>query len=203
MAIPQIILSTLAELPLVVPEDQARESVELDVTVPDQQRTNWCWAAVAVGIGRAYGGSPTQCGVAAKVLTLLNRNVTVRCCVNGSKRDCNGPQKLSTALMLPGQVHLQRNDFSVAPPQTSWAFIKNSIDAGRPIAVRIGFPGVSSGHVIVIHGYDTSGGGRYVLIGDPSSVTAIVPLATLIRGYLGGVWHSTYLTSGSRPVPRK
>lgn len=175
-------------------------SVELDVVIHDQQRGYWCWAASAAGIATAYGKRTSQCAVASMVFSALKKK-TVVCCANRSRSDCDKPQRFKLPLRLVGHL----DDFIARPFNNALTAIRTEINQGTPIGIRIGFTTSRVGHLIVVHGYDVDASGDpHVLIGDPSSSTAVIPLATLIRGYRGhGFWHSTYTTRGPRPVPRK
>src|SRR5436189_5612367 len=70
MALPQLLLATATAVPDVASESVG--AVPLAIDVPHQERDNWCWCAVTVGVSQFYDGSfsLTQCQTAAQVLSI-------------------------------------------------------------------------------------------------------------------------------------
>lgn len=129
----------------------------LDVKVPRQAQDNWCWAAVSVGIRRAYEGSATrQCEVAERILS-------IPCCPAGTKKGANVQRPLAPAL----RPYLKRPVLQ-DPRSRSFEFVKEQIDRGHPIAVRLAWrDGGGAGHFVVISGYHEHDGIQDVFVCDP------------------------------------
>jgi len=97
---------------------------------------------------------------------------------------------LKTALTVPGHEHLEE---PILKPQP-WEFIKEQIDAGRPIGVCI--KGVSA-HFLAITGYrEDSNGEKYVYYDDPSTSRGVRTLQSFSTRSDGSKWFSTYRTKG-------
>jgi eukaryotic-like serine/threonine-protein kinase len=74
--------------------------------------------------------------------------------------------------------------------------IRQEIDAGRPVCVRIGWqPNEAYGHFVVIRGYSMSSvGEQWVDITDPYYFDSTVPYDQFVYAYLdAGEWTDTYL----------
>jgi hypothetical protein len=179
-------------------------SRRLKVQVPSQgTMSNWCWAAVAVGIAEAYGDSAhfSMCAIASKVQS-------VTCCSQPVHPDCDRQQPLSLALVL-GEGHCEdffpraKTQTLVSDPEGCWTFITGQIDRHRPIAVRMQLgPDERYGHFVVITGYDRHLLGRQLFVGDPRAGESQFALSEFISRYLeDGRWHSTYITKGNHDVP--
>ncbi len=160
----------------------------LDFTMQHQQQTQWCWAATSVSVRlfyRPFSGW-TQCRMAN-----AEKGQTT-CCTTGSSPACNQPHVLDAPLdrvdcldrMQAGTV--------------GYATIRAEINAGRPLAWRIGWSG-GGGHFAVIEGYRINRG-QWVAIDDPWYGASDVALTTLTGGtYQGtGTWTHTYFTQ--RPL---
>jgi|SRR6185436_1483528 len=165
----------------------------LDVKVPRQAQDNWCWAAVSVGIRRAYRGSRMlQCEVASRVLSLV-------CCRAGTEPACNVQRRLGRALA----PYFQRPVLST-PRSRSFDFVKEQIDKGHPIAVRIAWSETGAGHFVVISGYYEDDGIRDVFVCDPFLGGRGIPhpFKQFRNNYnQSGKWDQTYITvpkDGSR-----
>ncbi|HKS22754.1 MAG TPA: papain-like cysteine protease family protein [Thermoanaerobaculia bacterium] len=164
----------------------------LRVQVAQQKRTNWCWAAVGLGIAQAYGttGNPQQCDVAGRVLAPLT------CCPYGV--GCNDPHELPPALdaLEPHFVAPAIDD----PTHRTVAFIKAQIDDGHPVAVRIHRRHMGSGHFVVVSGYLESPRGDFLWVCDPETGDRKHwPITLFTTNYLqDGFWHVSYRTTGTR-----
>src|SRR5438477_12784287 len=70
------------------------EEVILDVTVPEQRQTEWCWAAVSFGIADAYGDNPpSQCDLVINTL-----GGVLQCCSAGKEPKCHCSHTLDEPL---------------------------------------------------------------------------------------------------------
>ena len=173
-----------------------REKI-LHVHVPLQLQTNWCWAAVAVGIAEAYGDIGwTQCGVAADTKG-------EECCSAGfGGSNCNRPHVITEPL----DWHFDAVHFHDAVPEhRTFTFVQRSIDAGRPLVVRIDYrKGNTAGHFIVIAGYVRKTAGDALHVWDPKTgMRSEVPFSEVLDNGLEGFWESTYETKGALPVPEQ
>jgi len=190
------------------PENAVRRTFRrkiLKIEVPDQEENNWCWAAVAVGIAKAYGDfSLTQCGVAT--LMFRDDNPAPQCCAEDQRGVCDRQAALSEVLAIPDHVRLEE----VLPAQ-EFTFIEDEINAGRPIAVgiqRLDSDGKeASGHFAVITGYLRATGAdgestqEYVYFDDPLAKRGVRSFDSF-RLRSDGKWISAYKTKGTEHKPR-
>ena len=159
----------------------------LDFTMQHQQELQWCWAAVSVSVSLHYDpqGDWTQCRMAGSE---LDRD----CCRDGSSSACDRPHPLDPALSRAGVLERMERG-SVA-----FEAVRQEIDAGRPLAWRIGWR-LGGGHFAVIEACGMPSG-PWVAVDDPKFGRSDCTIATLTDGdYLGsGRWTHTYFT---RPAP--
>jgi hypothetical protein len=149
-----------------------------------QLQTNWCWAACTSSVSGFYDAKTTW-GQCAIVNAELKQN---GCCGDGGTAKCNQPWYLDRALKRTGNFTRK----SEGP--AAWATIRREIDAGRPVAVRIGWNG-GGGHFIMITGYRAAGGTREVEVQDPWTGSSRIALDVLANNYKSaGKWTHTYLT---------
>ena len=153
----------------------------LPFTVPEQEKEEWCWAAVGVGLHDYYNQeSPSQCEVAGEVLS-------ADCCSDPDM--CNDPQTLDRVLKKLGYRAaslLQQVNFSV---------IQQQIDNKRPLCCFLNHSDV--GHVVVITAYDPAG--QLIGVIDPGEGEAhddpfMTPFSTFRIRYNNRTWIETYLT---------
>jgi len=149
---------------------------KLDYPPQPQRWSQWCWAAVAVGVARCYDSSSQweQCSVAADVLG--------RACCNGAF--CNEKAGLGSALDVVGH-----RDTIAAQPM-SLAEVRDEIDAGRPVCVRQLIGG--QGHVVAIYGYLNRNGRQFVFVADPAHRTSMYEFHRLDTR--SRPWTHTYTT---------
>jgi hypothetical protein len=125
----------------------------LNVMVPEQDRTKWCWAAVGLGVRQAYGSSVNneQCDIASEVLSDT-------CCEDSDP--CNVGADVPPALgrHFEGQRKSKKH--------RTMKFVKDEINQGHPIAVQI-LRDSGGRHAVVISGYYDSARGPYLWICDP------------------------------------
>ncbi|HYP48093.1 MAG TPA: papain-like cysteine protease family protein [Thermoleophilaceae bacterium] len=157
----------------------------LDFTMQMQAQTQWCWAATSVSVRLFYtpGANWTQCDMVNAELGQTT------CCTNGSSNQCNQPNVLDAPLDRADVLNRMVNS------TTDYATIRDEINAGRPLAWRIGWSG-GGGHFAVIEGYRVIGG-EWVAVDDPWYGASDVALTTLTGGtYQGtGSWTHTYFTT--------
>lgn len=149
----------------------------------EQQRPDWCWAAVAVSVDRHFSRASTwrQCRLAKLELQ------ATRCCRNPVS-DCDQSWHLERALQRVGRL--------AGPPVAAgltFAGIQTEIDAGRPICVRTEWSDRTA-HFVVIAGYNvTRGGVEYVEVEDSLDGPIELPYNTFVNRYRGnGRWSHTY-----------
>ncbi|HEX8207940.1 MAG TPA: papain-like cysteine protease family protein [Solirubrobacteraceae bacterium] len=151
-----------------------------------QLQTNWCWSACATSTSLFYASASawTQCKLAG---TELNQTT---CCQDGSTTWCNQPWYLDRALTQTGNFgHMQQGPLD-------WNALSVEIDAGRPVAARIGWAG-GGGHFVVISGVSDLDGGPAVDIQDPWFGPSTLPLQEFTTRYRAtGTWTHSYFTSG-------
>jgi Papain-like cysteine protease AvrRpt2 len=160
----------------------------LSFTMQRQQQTQWCWAATSVSIARFYDGRTgwTQCGMVDAELGQHG------CCRDGGSARCNQPNVLNAPLARADVLARMQG------AAVGYSAIRAEIDAGRPLAWRIGWSG-GGGHFAVIEGYQRRGA-QWVAIDDPWYGQSDVAVSTLRRGRYQqtGTWTHTYFT---RPSP--
>jgi hypothetical protein len=160
----------------------------LTFTMQRQQQTQWCWAATSVSVARYYDGTTgwTQCGMVDAELKQRG------CCHDGRSARCNRPHVLDAPLARADVLGRKHNG------AVGYSAIRSEIDAGRPVAWRIGWSG-GGGHFAVIEGYQRQSG-QWVAIDDPWYGASDLEVATLVDGMYQqtGTWTYTYFT---RPSP--
>ena len=138
----------------------------------------WCWAAVAASVAEFKEHTPhLQCTVASAVL------VGEPCCGGG---DCNRPARLEDALSSVGHFLFDQH------ASTTHARIRDEVDAGNPVCVRVGWDDQLVGHFLAIIGYHDDGDS--VVTVDPKyGLSPMISLQTLKSSYQGlGQWTDTY-----------
>lgn len=174
--------------------------VELDLRVEQSGLDDWCWAAVALGIGKGFANPAmtNQCTIATNVLN-TGQGPAIVCCppLDQPRRDfCNTTHDLPAAL---GPHHRGTLEVNARPDR---ARVKTEIDGGFPIGVRIQFRDANRrGHFIVISGYLGDGPAMKLLVWDPDLLLGRptpVPFDLAVNRYRGsGEWQQTYLTQGA------
>jgi hypothetical protein len=168
-------------------------------SIPRQERTNWCWAAVTVGI--AQFGLPntvqTQCELATSTMRYLKViNQTSSCgCINDG---CDRAVTLSVPLNITG---IYRTMHSKA---AKFEDIVNEISGRRPVACHIDWRiPRHPGHFVAVGGARKHPEeGRRIYVFDPDGTTDEPTYEDFINRYTeaGGKWDYTYLIDyrGSR-----
>jgi len=155
----------------------------LDLSVPHQAESNWCWAATSDGVVHFYDTSSTwtQCAIADSELGRTD------CCGGGASGPCNVYGYLDQALSVVG--HFDHMTSTVADFQT----VDDEIDAHRPLGVRVAWSG-GGAHFLAIGGYREIPS-QYLHVEDPWYGPSDVAYSTLQSGYQGsGTWTHTYWT---------
>ena len=154
--------------------------------MPSQKGIHWCWAAVAAGVQQFYEQcSDDQCKIAGRVTTR-------KCCPYGRQAGCDTVQKLPGALGAHWAAQCDVDDPCKTPD-----YVKQQIDAGRPIAVRIAWSGNGGGHFVAITGYiDEEGTELKLDISDPETgLQTPWGFSQFKAAYEGnGTWDITFTT---------
>src|SRR6478752_7679431 len=126
---------------------RASRWARLTFEMQHQSQTEWCWAATSVSVSRHYDPESdwTQCA-----MVNAEKGLTV-CCEDAAGDDCNEPNVLDRPLAR-AEVFDHKEGGSV-----SYDDGRREIDAGRALAVRIGWEGGHRGHFVVIEGYRSVG----------------------------------------------
>jgi hypothetical protein len=156
----------------------------LTLSIPQQEQTNWCWAATSSGIGHMYEGLQNPVAQCTIVSQALHRD---DCCGDpAASGECNQPGFLDRALSIVG--HFDRMEDNALDEQA----VAAEIGPGRPVGVRIGWSG-GGGHAIAIGGFRPNQ--HTVHIEDPAYGPSDMPFTTLVNNYQGsGTWTHTYFT---------
>lgn len=157
---------------------------QLSVNVPTQEKDEWCWCAVTVGICSFFDPSfaLSQCQTASLVLGIADA------CTRPDDEDVNTTFALNVALAKFN--HLK------AKVETRLTFdqVRQQIDLRKPVCVRVLFDD-GSAHVLVIRGYRVDANPMVATI-DPRYGESIMPLSEFANNYQGsGTWKQSYLTT--------
>jgi len=154
-------------------------------TVPRQQQTNWCWAAVTLGVETFFNSATTetQCSIANKALGRAD------CCPSRQGNPCDQTWYLEDVLGKTGHL--------ASPPSGPADFrdIQNQIALKRPLCCRIGWPG-DGGHFVAIRGWTVGNSGtQYVDVQDPFYDSCPQSFSVFCSSYQhSGSWTDSYLT---------
>lgn len=155
----------------------------LDLHIPQQQESNWCWAATSDGVSHFYDPASTwtQCAIADAELGRSD------CCGSGASGPCNVYGYLDQALTVVG-------DFDHETGTTdSFAGTAQQIREGRPLGVRVAWSG-GGAHFLAVGGYRDLPV-QYVHVEDPWYGPSDIPFSTLVSSYQGiGTWTNSYWT---------
>ncbi|MDF0719371.1 papain-like cysteine protease family protein [Kaistella sp. PBT33-4] len=129
-------------------------------TLRPQETNNWCWAATTQMLAQHFAISVTQC-------SLANHRFSMNNCCTPQNQGSNCPK--NSACNKPGWLELDFAGLKFTETNTalSWDALKKQIFcAKKPMGYAYGTPGVV-GHVLVIKGYITLNGTRYLALNDP------------------------------------
>lgn len=146
----------------------------LNLAMEEQEKINWCWAAVSVSVWK-FKGLPdplTQCEYVGR---RFNRN----CCDNPEA--CN-----QLSVIDPVIFTRTRGAF---PFET----VKQLIDIGKLITVFIKWGAEEGTHFVCIDGYNIAGPVPRVSVKDPFYGPSLIPYDKLASAYQDvGVWTDSY-----------
>ncbi len=169
-------------------------SKQLALSIPKQEQNNWCWAAVAAGIGAFYNGqAEAQCGLATKV---LGKSPDNKCCTTSRGGECDHPFYLDSALQAVGCFV----DLDYTLP---FQKVSEEIDQDRTLGIRVEWPN-GSGHFVAVGGWRRSPSAEeYVTVHDPWEPRVEEVRLSALHGSYGtdrGRWTHSYLTAKSPPA---
>jgi hypothetical protein len=162
----------------------ARLSRQLAVALQRQEQTQWCWAACTTSVAAFFDAASrwTQCRLADAA------HGQTACCRDGATDACNRPWYLDRALERTGNLAGKTGGAA------AWETVREEIDAGRPVGVRIGWRG-GGGHFVLITGYRAVIRQPRVHVEDPWTGASELTLGDLAARYQGtGAWTHTYRT---------
>lgn len=136
------------------------ESYTLNVERITQEASNWCWAATGQMVMKYFGKDVTQCEQAALWLKKSDNKI-VDCC-----KETSIPSVCDISLFPLLDYYNFTEDY--AKDRLTWEQVKEEIFCKKkPYYSRVT---TSYGpHWVVVIGYTTSGGKKYLVINDPSS----------------------------------
>jgi hypothetical protein len=172
---------------------RARDSVKrqsgakfLRVDLGRQERSRWCWAAIAVSLARFY---ETRVVSQRQLVTEVSGAQGVG--AGGAK---NVEARLLDALIAVGCYR------HWTPGRPGRVRLRSEIHAGRPACVRIVWADSGASHFVLIDGF-AGGGGRpdEIEVADPCGARGLHPLAHFPESYRGrkAFCSETYWTAGS------
>ncbi|UGY18347.1 papain-like cysteine protease family protein [Bradyrhizobium septentrionale] len=166
----------------------------LDFKNQQQEKSNWCWAAVAASVAHFYRPSSTvtQCDIANGQLGQDD------CCVGGNET-CNVYGYLMSSLFRVGHF----SKWTARRP-ASFQETQEEIGGTRPLCMRIVWNG-GGAHLVTIKGYagEPAPGAhqqddRGLAIADPWWGLSDIDAEEFPRGYINcGAWTDTYYTKGA------
>ncbi|MEK6374392.1 MAG: hypothetical protein AABO58_17025 [Acidobacteriota bacterium] len=145
----------------------------LNLAMEDQEKDNWCWAAVSVSVRKFYGmaGPRSQCGQA-------EGQFHRPCCADPDSCD--------------QRWILDPNIFTRSAGTFPFVTVQQQIDAGRLVTARITWAEGGT-HYVCIDGYNIAGPEPLVSVKDPFYGPSTIPYNRLVAGYLDrGSWTESY-----------
>jgi hypothetical protein len=174
-------------------------------SVPQQDESQWCWAAVALGIASFgwTGPAPSQCEIVTLTLRRLGKIAASQNCCGVNRAPYNKPQALDEPLRIVGVLDW-RYDCALKPEE-----IAPLINRKTPIAIRIRLPppqgqpisaARDSGHFVAVSGYQTDpadGRVRFKVHDPDGGGLPVRLLYDEIKSYAGpgSDWSHSYTTS--------
>ncbi|WP_307856591.1 papain-like cysteine protease family protein [Catenulispora pinistramenti] len=134
-----------------VPAASASTANQLNISMQQQQASNWCWAASGDTVAAFYGHDYSQ----NQFCDMAFGNNTNESCANDEASLADDQTAFSTIGISPGNYITGYLYYSA---------VIREIDAGRPVMARIQWSS-GGGHMEVLYGYDQSQ--NWVYWGDP------------------------------------
>lgn len=163
-------------------------SVSLSFTVQKQQLSKWCWSAVAASVNHFYAhAGKTQCTVANAV---LGKGGSTSCCTTSNHTACNQFGDLRTALQKVSSFH------TAVLTALGPTALESELGASHPVCAVMHGSGTS--HIVVVYGYEITGGQVYLHVADPSGPTvSLLGILDFTSNYLSTLaWTQSCTTAG-------
>ncbi|WP_296067965.1 papain-like cysteine protease family protein [uncultured Agrobacterium sp.] len=157
-------------------------SRKLSFTVAAQERSSWCWAAVATSVATFLNGT------AISQQALVSQAFGVDCSgAKGGNSICNKAWHLVEAFRLLDCQVITRS----CSPQL--LLVKHEVDGGRPLCAQIAWNS-GGAHLATIVGYSIAKDGtEYFHVSDPWYGQKDLPVAEFTQNYeSGGTWTHTF-----------
>lgn len=127
-----------------------------------QETDNWCWAATTQMLAEHFGIRITQCALANHRLKMNN-------CCDPAASGSSCPKNAACNQAGWPELDFAGLKFSEAKTALSWDNLQKQIFCQKkPMGYAYGTEGVV-GHVLVVKGYITLSGTRYLVLNDPWS----------------------------------
>jgi hypothetical protein len=153
-----------------------------DLMIEPQEKSEWCWAAVAVSVEKYFNPASTlkQCDIATRFFQ--------RDCCNKGLLDHDEPVEVKDVLET-----INRLRTSLDGPLTFDA-LRKEIDTGRPVCACIVWRS-GGGHAVLVTGYSIlASGARHVHVEDPLNPSVDIDFEEFVSAYHGdGEWVETEL----------
>lgn len=162
--------------------------VRLDTEIPQQEQTQWCWAATSLGTHQYYQrtDTTTQCQAVNLILGVANA------CTSPTDAAINQPWFLDQALSAFGNLRAP-----IVSGTLNFTGLRAEIDGGTPLGTRIGWSG-GGGHFMVIEGYRNTIT-KMLTIHDPIFGQSDMTYTAYATNYQGsGTWTHSYQTKSHR-----
>lgn len=157
----------------------------LDLRLQPQKLSNWCWAAIAASLSQYYGTKGWQQEAISSHILGFN-------CSNfqqdkSIEAHCNQYAMLDQALKLVGCYS------HWSPSRPSFERIKQEIDRGHPLCVRVEWYG-GGFHYLVLMGYYHET--KEIYVDDSLYGLSVQNFAEFPHNYrgIGGMWRETFWT---------
>lgn len=176
--------------PIELPSVQGSEWHTLHLDMQQQEKSNWCWAAVAASVARFFrpADTVTQCSIANGELRRSD------CCEDCDGDPCNVSGYMMSSLYRVGHF---RKWLARRPPHQRQ--IVEEVDDSRPLCARVVWQGGGS-HYLTIVGYAKPAGTlphcmTGVAVADPWFGLSDIDYADFPKRYaIGGIATDSYYT---------
>lgn len=150
-----------------------RERVYLPLKLAPQERSYWCWAAIAESLADYYHLAPLSQG-----------NIAAKCLSDDDERKY---------LTLDAALNAINCNYHWTPGKPSFSRIQHEINLGNPICARVQWY-KGKAHFLVINGYLLHQ--QILIVSDSLHGTSEQQYESFPKGYMGGggVWTETYWT---------
>jgi len=162
---------------------QGQATTVLDLSVERQEKSRWCWSAIAVSLARFYGtGDWRQSDLAAQVLA-----------GSGSLPPENETDPLNREALLEDALRLVRCFSHWSSGRPTFERLAMELSLGRPLCVRVGWH-KGGGHYAVISACAPET--RKIFVNDPLHGISAQLFDNFPAYYLAkrGVWAETIWT---------